>query len=37
VVQCIWAGLQFTEDEPSATFTVLLIQEETDIEEGRLS
>ena len=36
VVQCIHAGIRFTEDSPSATFTVLLIQEETDIEEGRL-
>lgn len=36
VVQCIWAGIQFTEPDASATFTVLLIQEETDIEEGRL-
>lgn len=35
-VQCIWAGLTFTDPGASATFTVLLIQEETDIEEGRL-
>jgi hypothetical protein len=36
VVQCIHAGIRFTEDDASATFTVLLVQEETDIEEGRL-
>ena len=36
VIQCIWAGIQFTEPDASATFTVLLIQDETDIEEGRL-
>lgn len=34
-VRCIWGGIQFTLPNGSVTFTVLLVQEETDVgEEG---
>lgn len=33
-IRCLWAGIQFTLPDNSATFTVLLIQEELNLGEG---